>query len=380
MAKTINIGIDIRDLKTATTGQKTYLEELCREFRLLNSECRFYFFDTSLPVYTGERKLLKLLEHVNLHIWKQVTLPIKAWLKKCKLVFCTDYFVPYLHLGFETATVFHDAFFFENPEHYNRIFFWFFKVVALPSAKRCRHIIVPTDYARQRIHQYTGIPLNKLVRIYEGPKTLPHTPLPAATTPTVLEQYGLKEGQYLLHVGIMNKRKNIPALILAFKQLKEAGYSYKLVLAGNPVAKKHINDTDKIYQTIEDQQLQKDVVFTGYLSNESLAVIYQHAFFYVFPSLNEGFGIPILEAFSYDLPVLVANNTCLPEVGGDAVLEFDPYDVNDIGAKMCQLIEDPALRNRMIVQGRERLQQFSWKKATQEITALFINELSGEKK
>lgn len=375
MATPIKIGIDIRDLKTATTGQKTYLEELCRELEQLNGPAQqFVFFDTVLPVYTGENKFLKLVEHANLHFWKQVTLPLKAWSKKCDVVFCTDYFVPYLHLGFTTATVFHDAFFFESPEHYNRIFFWFFKAVALPSAKRCRYIIVPTNYARQRIHLHTGISLDKLVTVYEGPKSLPKENNNQQEQPTILQRHGLESKKYILHVGIMNKRKNIPALILAFKQLKDAGYPYKLVLAGNPVAKKHINDTGSIYDTISSNQLADDVIITGYLSNEDLAAMYQHAFMYVFPSLNEGFGIPIIEAFSYGLPVLVANNTCLPEVGGNAVLTFDPSNINDISEKMLQLVQYPALRTELVEKGKERFREFSWKKAACEITQLLTKD------
>src|ERR1700740_2732690 len=119
--KVLTIGIDVRDLKVAKTGQKTVTEELCRQFAAYDdNSVRFIFFDTRLPAYTGRKKMIILFEHIRYQAWKQVILPIKAWYHHCDIVFCGDYFAPYLHLGFKTVEIFYDAFFFEYPEHYNR--------------------------------------------------------------------------------------------------------------------------------------------------------------------------------------------------------------------------------------------------------------------
>ena len=127
------IGIDIRDLKIAKTGAHTYLSELCKAIKNSEQDLQFeyVFLDSRLPVYTGSSKIGKLREQVNYIFWKQVTLPIKACLNGCKLVFCTDYFVPYMHLGFTTVPVFHDAFFWEYPAHYNKYWLWFFNTVGV---------------------------------------------------------------------------------------------------------------------------------------------------------------------------------------------------------------------------------------------------------
>jgi hypothetical protein len=123
------IGIDIRDLKIAKTGAHTYLSELCKTIQNNKVQLKFeyVFLDTRLPVYTGSHKIGKLWEQLNYIIWKQVTLPIKAWLNGCKLVFCTDYFVPYAGLGFTTIPDFHYAFFWEYPAHYNKYWLLFFR-------------------------------------------------------------------------------------------------------------------------------------------------------------------------------------------------------------------------------------------------------------
>src|SRR5690606_35761853 len=99
MPKRVIIGVYIRDLKIARTGTQTYLNELCHQFKQLEGEnYKFYFFDTAIPVYVGEKKLFKLIEHVRYQVWKQLILPLRAWSKKCDLLFCTDNFVPYIHL------------------------------------------------------------------------------------------------------------------------------------------------------------------------------------------------------------------------------------------------------------------------------------------
>ena len=145
----------------------------------------------------------------------------------------------------------------------------------------------------------------------------------------------LQSENYILHVGSMFKRKNIPALIYAFKQLKEDTDScIQLVLAGSSSANKDSNDFKAVLDAISSTGLEKDIILTDYLTDSELASVYDNALMYVFPSTNERFGIPVLEAFKYKIPVIVANNTSLPEVGGDAVLTFDPFDITDIFRKM----------------------------------------------
>ncbi|WP_158798483.1 glycosyltransferase family 1 protein [Pedobacter sp. L105] len=363
------IGIDIRDLSLAKTGTKTYLAELCSAFKLLENEhYHFHFLDSGSHDSTSSKgSTNKYAEHFRYHLWKQVILPYKAWRNHCDILFCTDNFVPLLHLGYQTVPVFHDAFFFENPEHYGKLWLKLYHLTAIPAAKRSAFIVTPTLYAQQQIHRYTSIPLEKLKVIYEGPKTM--EPL---LENHFTERFNLKDKDYILHVGSMFKRKNIPALIRAFRLLKDkTGTKIKLVLAGPSSASKDSNDYNLILEAITSLQLQDEVILTGYLSDNELASIYNHALLYVFPSVNEGFGIPILEAFKYQLPVLVANNSCLPEVGGDAVLTFDPFNPEDICTKIIMVIENETLRKELIQKGKIRLKDFSWQKTAIQLLELF---------
>ena len=173
ISKKIVIGVDIRDLRVAKTGQKTTLQELYNQFRSIKQdEITFCFFDTILPIYTGKNKFLLALGHIQYHFWKQITLPLKALLKGCDIIFCADYFVPYVHLRFKTIQFYHDAFFYEYPEHYNGIWYYIFRYIGIPAARKSDYIIVPTNYSREKVHFYTHFPKEKLITVYEGPKSL----------------------------------------------------------------------------------------------------------------------------------------------------------------------------------------------------------------
>ena len=178
---------------------------------------------------------------------------------------------------------------------------------------------------------------------------------------------GLIPKKYFLHVGVLEKRKNIVLLVEAFAQLHKAYPNYKLVLVGNTPVKLQLNDAPAIEQAIVAFGLQDAVVRLGYLEADALATIYSHAFAYCLPSLNEGFGLPVLEAFHFKLPLICANTSALPEVAGDAALFVDPYNSNSIAAAMIDLVESPSLVNQLVEKGQARQLHFSWQKAAQEI-------------
>jgi glycosyltransferase involved in cell wall biosynthesis len=370
MHKTLNIAIDVRYLRVAKTGTRTYLEELCNEFKKLQSEqIKFHFLDDGLSIYTGNNKILKWVEHLRHQIWKQLVLPIKAFLKNSDIVFCADDCVPLIHLGYQTIPVIHDAFCFESPQNYGKLWRWLYLNTAIPAAKRSVFVVTPSKWSKKQINFHTGISNDQLIVIPEGPKGFN---TPDINNYDILKKHHLDTGNYILHTGSLFKRKNIPSLVEAFGKIKNDGYpQLKLVLAGPTPATQAENDYQSILTTIEKAKLGNDVVLTGYLSDDELSCIYQNALMYVFPSVNEGFGIPILEAFSYNLPVLVANNTCLPEVGGDAVLQFDPFNTDDIYAKIKLVLTNDDLRNNMINKGQQRLKDFSWHQTAFQLIEVF---------
>ncbi len=368
MNKSLIIGIDIRDLKIAKTGAKTYLEEILNEFKSDDHGCEIKFFDTSIPVYTGSNKFLKLIEHVRFFFWKQLALPIKAYAHHCDLLFCTDYFVPYIHLGYKPIPMFYDAFFYEYPEQCNPLWLKMFQTLGVNAAKRAPYIITLSEYSKTRLAHFTGIDPDKIIPIHLAPKKT----AAKKTDPDFIPSFKTPTSKFILHVGVLEKRKNLVRLVEAFKLLRNEGFTgYSLVFVGQRSSKDEMDGSTELLAAIQRENLEDFVMMSGYASDDELAYFYKYASMYVFPSLYEGFGLPVLEAFYHQLPVLVADNTCLPEVGGDSVLCFDPLDTNDIFLKMKLLIDHPDLRENLIKKGNERLKLFTWEKNAAELVEVF---------
>ena len=370
------IGIDIRDLKIAKTGAHTYLSELCKAIKNSEQDLQFeyVFLDTRLPVYTGSSKIGKLWEQVNYIFWKQITLPIKAWLTGCSLVFCTDYFVPYMHLGFTTVPVFHDAFIWEYPSHYNKYWLGLFKTFGVSAAKKASAVVTVTSYAKDQIAKYSGIDAANIIPIHIGPKS--SITEPQQNTATNNYEHLLNK-KYILHVGTIEKRKNLTTLLKAFELLLQNNpQDLYLIIVGQKSNKPTLKD-DAVFEMVAASSLLKErVVFTGYLSDSQTAQLYKHAALYVFPSVNEGFGIPILEAFAHKVPVLVSNNSCLPEVAGNAAIGFDPYNPDALSTLIAQTLNDTALLQSLQEKGTERLTHFTWGKTLNALEAVFERSIN----
>ena len=365
----IKVAVDVRDLQIAASGARSYLESLIIEFKKEHAGFRFYFLDSNTKAYTGNHFLLKLKEQLNYFLWKQIMLPYQSKQLGCSVLFCSDFMVPYFSLGIKTIPVFHDAFFWEYPEHYNKYWLVFFRNLGLAAAKKSAYLVAPTQYAANQLSKYTGLSQAKIAVIGEAPKT-------------ILDQF--KEGDvsqniqailsssYILHVGTLEKRKNIPALIRAFKIVKSNGFpNLKLVLVGKASNKITLNDSLAIRDVMNQEQLSADVILTGYLHDKDVQQLYQNAKLYVFPSINEGFGIPVLEAFKHNVPVVIANNTCLPEVAGLGAKSFNPYDITEIAQTITLLLNDQTMRQSYIEKGKEQLQKFSWEKTAGSLMQLF---------
>lgn len=363
----MKVAIDTRPLKFAQTGLKTYLAELVNQWNQSNS-MEIVLLAPTTAVYNGSNKLKKIREHIKFIWWKQYQLPKAAAKNNCTHIFCADFFVPYCKrwngITLKTIAVLHDAFFWESPEHYNTIWLQLFHLMGVPAARKANLLIVPTQFAKQRIIHFENFDPLKMCVVHEAAKTLPLLSQPESYIANLAPE--LLGANYFLHVGVLEKRKNITTLLEAFSMVHSTHPNYKLVLVGNTPVKDNLNDAPAINETIYRLQISDAIVRLGYLDAENLASIYQCAFCYVFPSLNEGFGLPVLEAFNAGLPTICANNSALPEVAGDAALFFDPYDAAQLANRMQQVIADPLLKQNLSLKGKQRLTQFSWAKAAME--------------
>jgi len=230
-------------------------------------------------------------------------------------------------------------------------------------------IAVSESTKRDLLEFFPELPESRIQVIYHGfDKTFFEERLEAKTLETVLQQYALESKGYFLYVGALQPRKNLTWLIQAFERMKTFCPEAKLVLAGEAAwLSQAILDAGK------KSTYQHDIIFTGRVSFETLRALYQGARAFTFPSLYEGFGIPVLEAFASRIPVLTGDNSSLPEVAGQAALLAQVDQVDDIAEKMRELWQDETLRLELIQKGSIQLEQFSWDKCAEETLAYILS-------
>ncbi len=233
------------------------------------------------------------------------------------------------------------------------------------SVERGDRIVTISAFSQREITELLGIPAGKIDVIPPAPSLSAQ----AADYGAVAARYGIKK-PYILYVGTIEPRKNLQRLIQAFTLLKkEQGIAHQLVLAGG---KGWANDA--IYAEADGAE---DVVFTGYITESEKYALYQNASVFVFPSLYEGFGIPPLEAMSFDCPVVCADAASLPEVVGDAAEMVRALDVTDIARGIWRVLSDEDYARQLVRRGQEQKKKFTWTAAAEKLTDVCRTVLRG---
>lgn len=255
--------------------------------------------------------------------------------------------------------VIHDLNFVHHPEFLPKVNRAYYDYFFPRFAQKARRIATVSEYSKEDIAKSYHIRRDKIDVVYNGCNAL-YTPAPADKIVATREKY--TQGQpYFLFVGLIHPRKNLVNLFKAFDEFKQTTQlSTKLLVVGE---RKWW--TDDIRQTYERLNHRADVIFTGRVPNEELQDILAAALALTYVPYFEGFGIPILEAMYADVPVITANTTSMPEVGGNAVLLADPFNSSSIANEMMKIAQDEALRTSLIEKGRLRRQQFTWDKTAQ---------------
>lgn len=371
MKKPFTIGLDTRDLKLATTGTKTYLTELINELKKSRDDSfKLVTFDSVWPPYWGNNLLGKVFEHISFFIWKQITLPSKSFFSNVDVLICTDYYLPLIKLKAKHIVVFHDALFFDHPEYYNPIWLKWFKLIAVNGALKADAVVVPSQFSFERLSMHLPTLKSKMQVVYQGPKSNEVKSALSDASKIAMDKIG--NVPYILHVGGLEKRKNLPFLIKALKEIRKK-VDVKLLLVGRPNPKIFNNSHEEIMKTIDSCGLHHDVFFTGYVPDNDLPILYKNSILYVTPSTYEGFGIPILEAFQQEVPVVVANNSCLQEIGGNAVATFSPFVEEELVQIAVELITKESARNELIQKGKQRLKHFSWEASANDFKIIAQN-------
>lgn len=235
----------------------------------------------------------------------------------------------------------------------------FAKVFYYFSLRFSNHIITDSHFTFTRIKHFFNIKTKKISIVHLGARNLIDSK----------KSNNTKE-EFFLYVGNLKPHKNIKQVIFAYSFLSESlKNELKLKIVGKSTG--FLNPEDDLKQLTIRLKLDKNVRFYEDLSDAELSDFFRRAEFLVFPSLYEGFGLPILESFSANTPVLCSDIAVFNEVSGDAALFFDPFSPDDLAEKITKLHKSPSLKKRLITKGKKRLNLFSWEKCQKEYIEIF---------
>jgi len=269
----------------------------------------------------------------------------------------------------------HDLSFIRFPTLFRPANRLYLKVMTQLSARRARRLIAVSAHTATEITRLLGIPPERIDIIYHGVEPA-FRPLPTGEVEAFRQHQGLPE-RFVLFVGTLEPRKNLVRLVEAFAQFRrqEAASQgqVKLVLAGGRGWL-----YDRLFARVEALALDQDVLFPGYVPNDKLPLWYNAALALVYPSLYEGFGLPVLEALACGTPVLTSNASSLPEAAGYAALTVDPHDVEALAEGLNRLLTDEPLRDRLRTRGLAHARRFTWPHTARETARTYRRALAEE--
>ncbi|MFZ1654972.1 MAG: glycosyltransferase family 1 protein [Candidatus Moraniibacteriota bacterium] len=328
----LTVGIDIRLIGKQRTGDEVVFFQLVRELiRRQDSDIRYQLFTAErdddrlaalrlkLEALSREDIEIISLPAWNRFVWNGLVLPWRLFRHPVD-VFHTQYILPlFLPRRLKVVTHIHDVSFRVHPEWIGALDRFFLSLFMPRTFARSDRLIVPSEFTRSEILAHWKVKADRIVVIENAAAEEWFQPQNPTETEAVLAKYGLTRGQYFITSGTLQPRKNIPFLIAAFtRAVEERGLALPLVLTGNPAG-------HNVDQGVKDTHAKTGVVYTGYVSDAELQALVGGALAYVFPSLYEGFGIPIEEALAIGTPVLASDILVFREVGRDRVHYFDPH-------------------------------------------------------
>ncbi|MDZ7836906.1 MAG: glycosyltransferase family 1 protein [Actinomycetota bacterium] len=372
----MQIGIDISTLANhgQDIGAGRYIYNLVKNLADIDSGHRFRLVarcttDQHLEAVgqlTGKSNVTARLFRTNekrLGWWDRFRFPPYEFLGfKADVLHCPDFMIaPTLNKNI--VLTINDLAFIRYPQ-FN--FDWFIKKYTRQvkaNALRAKKIIAISNSTRQDIIEFFAIPSEKIEVIYPAADSV-FTKLEQPDK-AVCKKYHL-EDQFILSVGTIEPRKNYPALIKAFNQLKKDFKQLKLVVVGRTGWK-----SEASFQAREDSPYSRDILFLGRVSDQDLLHLYNQAMVFVYPSIFEGFGLPVLEAMNCGLPVIAGNNSSIPEVVGDSGMLVDTDDSDALSGAVAEVLADEHLRKELVAKALARAGKFSWEDNARTTLSLY---------
>jgi len=363
------IGLDATYIVDAQpTGTATYCRSLVRSLAQLGAPHRFLVY-YRLSRFRNRYRFREPLEGIAAPRFsvRPYQPPLTFWLPWQVDVFHNlGQRPPAFRFKREVVTV-HDVFPISGGDYSTADFQRKFSALLREAVERADRVITLSEYTASQVVLHCGVERSR-VRVVPG-GVWPPASVPAPED--AARQRALVVGEnheMLLMVGVIDNRKNVVAALRALQLLPPR---YRLVLAGG-----NGYGSQAVHDFIASERLEQRVKVLGYVTSQVLAALYHSASVLLFPSREEGFGFPVLEAMARDLPVVTSNTSSLPEVGGDAALYADPRDPHSIALQVTRAVEDLALRQEIIRKGALRSREFTWELAARKTLRVY-EELLG---
>lgn len=322
-------------------------------------------FDLNLPENFNKNIRINEIKNNNKIFnifYVQFILPFKAISKD--ILFSPTPSFPIL-CGKKNVVIIHDCAYKRFPEEAGFFARLYVKIMYFFAARGAKKIFTVSSFSKQELMNLYNIKESKIIVVSEGIPEMPSVGDDFINQ--TLVKFNINQ-PYFLYIGSWRPRKNILRLIQAFRLFLRKNPDYLLVLGGGKDTR-FIN----LEEEIKKNNLEENVVLTDFISQEEKVALYKRAQAFLFPSLYEGFGLPVLEAQSLGVPLLTSNISSLPEVAGDGALFVDPYNIESIAEGMEKIAFDEQLRNDLIKKGRDNCKRFSWEKSAQKILDIFQN-------
>lgn len=300
-------------------------------------------------------------------LWEQVSLPKAVKELDLDMLHCTSNTAP-IFCRVPLILTLHDIIFLEPRDKSNKSLYqnmgWFYRRLVVPRIlKRCRRIITVSNYEMNNIMTKLNIPRERMAMIYNGYNEWFK---PIADTAQVYQKY-IEEPGYFFFLGNTDPKKNTERTLIAYaKYLEKSEVKRKLLMAD--LGKEYLNE---IVRRNHLEDMMQQVVMPGYIVNSDLPFIYNSAFAFLYTSLRESFGIPLLEAMACGTPVITSNTSSMPEIGGPDAILVNPEDPDAIAEMMIRLETDDEYYRRQEKIGLVRAEQFSWQQTAEQLLYLY---------
>jgi glycosyltransferase involved in cell wall biosynthesis len=298
-------------------------------------------------------------------LWTYIRLSLALLFRRFDKLLVPGHIVPPFHPK-STTVVIHGLEFEIHPEAYSAYERRSMRRGIKNSCKWARNIVCVSNNTKRDLIRLYDVAHDKIRVVYEGvnPAMRENERITAET----MARYQLQSQGYIIFIGRLEERKNISTVLKAFEIMKRHfGFGHKLVLVG-----KGGYGWDRIKKEIDEHPFTADIIVTGFVGEEEKWSLLRHAAVFIFPSLYEGFGLPVLEAQQLGVPVVTSNNSSLREVAKDSAILVDPSDISSIAESINLLISDPQKRNEIVMRGFKNIERFTWERCARLVAKLMM--------